>query len=69
MILFHMALKLKNLLKSLKTVRVKRCCVLWVALSAEDKSAFLVTGNGKHFPSKLFIVTPAELINMFDEIE
>ena len=33
-----------------------------VTLSAQDKDAFLVTGNGKHFPEKPFIVTPAELV-------
>ena len=37
-----------------------------VTLSAEDKDAFLVTGNGKHFPVKPFIVTPAELVNLFN---
>ena len=31
------------------------------------KDAFLVTGNGKHFPVKPFIVTPAELVNLFLE--
>ena len=39
-----------------------------VTLSAEDKDAFLVTGNGKHFTVKPFIVTPAELVNLFNEI-
>lgn len=39
-----------------------------VTLSAEDKDAFLVTGNGKHFPVKPFIVIPAELVNLFNEI-
>ena len=39
-----------------------------VTLSAEDKDAFLVTGNGKHFPVKPFIVTPDELVNLFNEI-
>ena len=33
-----------------------------VTLSAQDKEAFLVTGNGKHFPKKTFVVTPSELI-------
>ena len=28
-----------------------------VTLSAQDKDAFLVTGNGKHFPEKPFVVT------------
>ena len=35
-----------------------------VTLSAQDKEAFLVTGNGKHFPEKPFVVTPTELIEI-----
>lgn len=35
-----------------------------VTLSAQDKDAFLVTGNGKHFPKKPFVVTPSELIQV-----
>jgi len=31
-----------------------------VALSKDD--AYLVTGNIKHFPKKLFVVTPAEMV-------
>lgn len=38
-----------------------------VALSKED--SFLVTGNIKHFPRKPFIVTPAEMLCIIDEIE
>ena len=38
-----------------------------VTLSAQDKDAFLVTGNGKHFPEKPFIVTPAELVRIIRE--
>ena len=30
----------------------------------KEKDAYLVTGNIKHFPSKPFIVTPRELINI-----
>lgn len=37
-----------------------------VTLSASDKDALLVTGNGKHFPIKPFIVTPSELISLFE---
>ena len=40
-----------------------------VTLSAEDKNTFLVTGNGKHFPVKPFIVTPAELVKMFENMD
>ena len=35
-----------------------------VTLSAQDKDAFLVTGNGKHFPEKPFVVTPSELVEI-----
>ncbi len=35
-----------------------------VTLSAQEKEAYLVTGNGKHFPKKPFVVTPAELIEI-----
>ena len=37
-----------------------------VTLSAEDKDAFLVTGNGKHFPVKPFIVTTNELMDIIN---
>ena len=40
-----------------------------VTVSAKDKDAFLVTGNGKHFPEKPFVVTPLELVQILkDEI-
>ena len=40
-----------------------------VTLSAQDKDAFLVTGNGQHFPEKPFVVTPLELVQILkDEI-
>lgn len=38
-----------------------------VALSKED--SFLVTGNIKHFPKKPFIVTPAEMLTIIDEMK
>lgn len=37
-----------------------------VTLSKED--SFLVTGNIKHFPKKPFIVTPAEMLAIIDEM-
>ena len=37
-----------------------------VALSKED--SFLVTGNIKHFPKKPFIVTPAEMLTIINEM-
>lgn len=35
-----------------------------VTLTAKDKfdDAYLVTGNGKHFPVKPFVVSPAEMV-------
>ena len=35
-------------------------------LSKED--SFLVTGNIKHFPKKPFIVTPAEMLTIINEM-
>ncbi|MGI0529288.1 putative toxin-antitoxin system toxin component, PIN family [Treponema socranskii] len=38
-----------------------------VTLTTRDKDTFLVTGNGKHFPAKSFIVTPAELVDILEK--
>ena len=38
-----------------------------VTLSAQDKDAFLVTRNGKHFPEKPFVVTPSELVEILKQ--
>ncbi len=38
-----------------------------VTLSAQDKDAFLVTGNGKHFTEKPFVVTPSELVEILKQ--
>ena len=38
-----------------------------VTLSASDKESVLVTGNEKHFPSKPFILTPFELVQILEE--
>lgn len=38
-----------------------------VTLSASDKESVLVTGNEKHFPSKPFILTPLELVQILEE--
>ena len=40
-----------------------------VTLTTRDKDTFLVTGNGKHFPAKSFIVTPAELMDILEKIK
>ena len=37
-----------------------------VALANED--SFLVTGNTKHFPKKPFVVTPAEMLHIIQEM-
>lgn len=37
-----------------------------VTLSARDRETFLVTGNGKHFPQKPYIVVPAELVKIIE---
>ena len=33
-----------------------------VAIGKED--AYLVTGNQKHFPRKIFVVTPAQMVDI-----
>lgn len=35
-----------------------------VVMAKRDENAYLVTGNGKHFPKKPFIVTPNELLSI-----
>lgn len=39
-----------------------------VAMENRDDNAYLVTGNQKHFPVKDFIVTPAEMMAIPDEM-
>lgn len=38
-----------------------------VALSVED--SYLVTGNTKHFPKKPLVVTPAEMLQIIDQMK
>ena len=38
-----------------------------VVLSKQDKGAYLVTGNMKHFPSKPFIVTANEFLDILNK--
>lgn len=38
-----------------------------VAMSVED--SYLVTGNTKHFPKKPFVVTPAEMLQIIDQMK
>ena len=35
-------------------------------LEKRDDNAYLVTGNIKHFPKEVYIVTPREFINILD---
>ena len=35
-------------------------------LEKQDKDAYLVTGNIKHFPDKAFIVTPNQLLEILN---
>ena len=35
-----------------------------VVMAKRDENAYLVTGNGKHFPKKSFVVTPNELLSI-----
>ena len=38
-----------------------------VCMAKRDENSMLVTGNMKHFPSKPFIVTPNELLNIINK--
>ena len=39
-----------------------------IVMSAQDKeNAYLITGNIKHFPSKPFIVTPREMLDIIQK--
>lgn len=38
-----------------------------VAMEKRDESAYLVTGNTKHYPVRDFIVTPAEMVAILEE--
>ena len=38
-----------------------------VVMSKRESNAYLVTGNGKHFPKEPFIVTPNELLNIIKQ--
>lgn len=38
-----------------------------VAMEKQDNDAYLVTGNQKHYPSRHFIVTPAEMIEIIEK--
>lgn len=38
-----------------------------VVMEKQDDSAYLVTGNIKHFPTKKFIVTPRQMLDILEE--
>ena len=41
--------------------------IFWQVVMAERKNgAFLITGNIKHFPKRDFVLTPAQMVEMFD---
>ena len=37
-----------------------------VVFDKQDENAFLVTGNIKHFPEKVFVVTPNQFLNILN---
>lgn len=39
-----------------------------VTMAVQKENALLVTGNGKHFPVKPFIVNPAQLVEIIKQI-
>lgn len=60
--------KITELAKVTETMPDPKDIVFYaVTLSAQDKDAFLVTGNGKHFPEKPFVVTPSELVEILKQ--
>ncbi len=38
-----------------------------VALTKQTDNAFLVTGNLRHYPNKIFIVSPAEMVEIIEQ--
>ena len=61
-------LKITELAEVTETIPDPKDIVFYaVTLSAQDKDAFLVTGNGKHFPEKPFVVTPSELVEILKQ--
>ena len=61
-------LKISELAEVTETMPDPKDIVFYaVTLSAQDKDAFLVTGNGKHFTEKPFVVTPSELVEILKQ--
>lgn len=38
-----------------------------IVMTKQEKNAYLVTGNQKHYPERPFIVTPAEMIETLEK--
>lgn len=43
--------------------------IVFYEVALANESSFLVTGNIKHFPKKPFVVTPAEMLQIIQEIQ
>ena len=42
--------------------------IVFYEVSLSKEESYLVTGNIKHFPQKSFIITPAEMVRLLEEI-
>ena len=40
-----------------------------IVMEKRDDDAYLITGNQKHYPSREYIVTPAEMMDILDAME
>ena len=42
--------------------------IVFYEVSLSKEGSYLVTGNIKHFPQKSFVITPAEMVRLLEEI-
>ena len=42
--------------------------IVFYEVSLSKEGSFLVTGNLKHFPQKSFVITPAEMLKLLEEM-
>ena len=42
--------------------------IVFYEVSLSKEGSYLVTGNIKHFPQKRFVITPAEMVRLLEEI-
>lgn len=42
--------------------------IVFYEVSLSKEGSYLITGNIKHFPQKSFIITPAEMVRLLEEI-